>query len=179
MQMRFDSSLEVYSEIVYRVLAELDEDGSRGVSLAVTSAHSGAGVTYTTSNLAAALRQVTQVSVHQVQLTALEQVNPQKEVEEKESPAAESEEHQDGWKTDRMNRIRKTITRHSARPGILLIDCPAIQKNSGSLSIASAVSGVLVVIEAGRTTKEQIQSAERKILGVGGTLFGFVLNRTS
>jgi len=173
MQIRFDSPLEVYREIVYRVLAELDEDGSRGFSLAITSPHSGAGVTYTTSHLMDALREVTKISVHRVRLEALEHVDSRKKASARQAAA-----RHDMPKTDRVQRIRNTITHHSARPGILLIDCPAIQRNSSSLSIASAVSGVLVVVQAGRTTKEQIVNAERKILGVGGTLFGFVLNRT-
>jgi Mrp family chromosome partitioning ATPase len=58
-----------------------------------------------------------------------------------------------------------------------LIDCSSLKKSSDLLSVAPFVDGVILVIEANRTRREQIQHAERTIEKARGKLLGHVLNK--
>jgi len=61
----------------------------------------------------------------------------------------------------------------------VLIDCPALRDSNDILTIAPLVDGVLLVVEADRTRKEQILNAERSIEFARGRLLGYVLNKRS
>ena len=57
------------------------------------------------------------------------------------------------------------------------VDCPALSSSSDVLGLAPLVDGVVLVVEAGRTTKQQIRNAERQIEGAGGKIMGLILNK--
>lgn len=59
----------------------------------------------------------------------------------------------------------------------ILIDCPPLKNSSDAAVLASAVDGVVVVVEAGRTRRAEILNAQRTITVSGGKLLGFVLNK--
>ena len=58
-----------------------------------------------------------------------------------------------------------------------IIDCPALRESGDLLSIAPFVDGVLLVIEANRTRREEPIQAEQSIVAAGGKLLGFILNK--
>ena len=58
-----------------------------------------------------------------------------------------------------------------------IIDCPAMRDSGDLLSIAPFVDGVLLVIEANRTRREEPQQAQQSIAAAGGKLLGFILNK--
>lgn len=58
-----------------------------------------------------------------------------------------------------------------------IIDCPALHSSGDLLSIAPFVDGVLLVIEANRTRREEPFQAEQSIAAAGGKLLGFILNK--
>ena len=58
-----------------------------------------------------------------------------------------------------------------------IIDCPALRDSGDLLSIAPFVDGVLLVIEANRTRREEPIQAEQSITAAGGKLLGFILNK--
>lgn len=58
-----------------------------------------------------------------------------------------------------------------------IIDCPALHESGDLLSIAPFVDGVLLVIEANRTRREEPIQAEQSIAAAGGKLLGFILNK--
>jgi hypothetical protein len=58
-----------------------------------------------------------------------------------------------------------------------IIDCPALRASGDLLSIAPFVDGVLLVIEANRTRREEPIQAEQSIAAAGGKLLGFILNK--
>lgn len=59
----------------------------------------------------------------------------------------------------------------------ILIDCRALQNASDAAVLASSVDGVVVVVEAGQSRREEIINAQRTIEQAGGKFLGFVLNK--
>ena len=58
-----------------------------------------------------------------------------------------------------------------------IVDCPALRSSGDLLSIAPFVDGVLLVIEANRTRREEPIQAQQSIAAAGGKLLGFILNK--
>lgn len=59
----------------------------------------------------------------------------------------------------------------------ILIDCRSLRGSSEAAMLSSSVDGVAVVVEAGRTRREEILNAQRTIENAGGKFLGFVLNK--
>ena len=59
----------------------------------------------------------------------------------------------------------------------VLIDCPSLKVSSDATTLAPIVDGVAVVVEAGRTRRDQIHRTKKVIEQVGGNFLGFVLNQ--
>lgn len=58
-----------------------------------------------------------------------------------------------------------------------IIECPALKVSGDLLSIAPFVDGVILVIEANRTRRDDPRRAEQCISAAGGKLLGFILNK--
>jgi len=52
-----------------------------------------------------------------------------------------------------------------------------LQESSEAAVLASRVDGVVVVVEAGHSRRDEILNAQRTVLQAGGKFLGFVLNR--
>jgi Mrp family chromosome partitioning ATPase len=59
----------------------------------------------------------------------------------------------------------------------ILIDCRSLHNASDAAVLASSVDGVVVVVEAGQSRREEIINAQRTIEQAGGKFLGFVLNK--
>jgi MinD-like ATPase involved in chromosome partitioning or flagellar assembly len=59
----------------------------------------------------------------------------------------------------------------------ILIDCGSLHDSADAAVLASRVDGVVVVVEAGRSRRDEILNAQRTIENAGGKFLGFVLNR--
>jgi len=59
----------------------------------------------------------------------------------------------------------------------ILIDCQPLKHSSDAAVLAASVDGVVVVVEAGRTRRDEILNARRTIEVAAGKLLGFVLNK--
>jgi len=59
----------------------------------------------------------------------------------------------------------------------ILIDCRSLRNSSDAAVLASSVDGVVVVVEAGQSRREEITNAQRTIEQAGGKFLGFVLNK--
>ena len=59
----------------------------------------------------------------------------------------------------------------------ILIDCRSLHVSSDAAVLASSVDGVVVVVEAGHSRRDEIINAQRTIEQTGGTFLGFVLNK--
>jgi hypothetical protein len=58
-----------------------------------------------------------------------------------------------------------------------IIDCPSLRDSGDLLSVAPFVDGVILVVEANRTRREQLVQAEQSIAAAKGTFFGYILNK--
>jgi Mrp family chromosome partitioning ATPase len=58
-----------------------------------------------------------------------------------------------------------------------LIDCGSLESSMDLLYVAPAADGVVLVIEAGRQSKQQVDRATDLISNAGGRFLGFVLNK--
>lgn len=71
---------------------------------------------------------------------------------------------------DRIEALRLTF------PNIL-IDCRSLKVSSEAAGLASTVDGIVVVVEAGRTRRDEIHNAKRTIEMARGNFLGFILNK--
>ena len=174
------NDLSSYRTLVYRLLAAREESGTLGVAFALTSVHSGEGVSYTTRNLTRAIHETYEGRVQAIELLSLyAEAKPTDDVGEELAegttlPEPFTSRSGKGLASD----FRAPLLKLAAQSDLLLIDCPALTRSGETLAVTSLVSGVLLVVQAERTKRNEILSAERKIAAAGGNLFGFVLNRT-
>lgn len=59
----------------------------------------------------------------------------------------------------------------------ILLDCPALSVSDEATFLAPETDGVMIVVEADATKREQIQNARQTIERADGNLLGFILNK--
>lgn len=59
----------------------------------------------------------------------------------------------------------------------ILLDCPALSASDAASFLAPETDGVMVVVEADSTKREQILNAKQTIERADGNLLGFILNK--
>lgn len=59
----------------------------------------------------------------------------------------------------------------------ILIDCHSVNDSTDAAMLASVVDGVVVVVDAGQSRREEIINAQRTVEAAGGNFLGFVLNQ--
>jgi Mrp family chromosome partitioning ATPase len=59
----------------------------------------------------------------------------------------------------------------------ILLDCPALADSDEAIVLAPESDGMVVVVEADATRREQIQNTQKAIERAEGNLLGFVLNK--
>lgn len=59
----------------------------------------------------------------------------------------------------------------------ILIDCRSLGSSAEAAVLASSVDGVVIVVEAGQSRRDEILNAQRIIENAGGKFLGFVLNK--
>jgi non-specific protein-tyrosine kinase len=158
-----------YAELAARLFGD---SGRRMVAFA--SAGRGEGVTYTVRGLAAELtRAGRRFVVLDGDLRRLRLAGPDVPEREPGSPppilgaplASESEQEP------------AVLAGLRDRYDCILLDCGSLQASVNLLRVASAADGVVLVVEAGRTAKEQVERAARVIQEARGILIGLVLNK--
>lgn len=60
---------------------------------------------------------------------------------------------------------------------LVLVDSPAASESAGSLSMAPLSDGVVLVVEAGRTRWQAVDTLANRIRTLGGNILGVLLNR--
>jgi hypothetical protein len=61
----------------------------------------------------------------------------------------------------------------------VLVDCPSLAVSSEATSVAPLVDGTAVIVEAGKTRRNQIRRSQQMIETAGGNFLGYVLNQRS
>ena len=59
----------------------------------------------------------------------------------------------------------------------ILIDCRSVKETSDAAMLATCVDGVVVVVDAGDSRRDEIMNAQRTIETTGGKFLGFVMNK--
>lgn len=180
-----------FEQLLYTVFQQKDRAEGHGMVVAVTSPHRGAGVSWVTASLIHELAKNEFNSVARITSRSMRKLG-----EQATAVIQKSQSQPSGGFCD-LNLSEAPLT-HSDRSGrweassqyredcvrllrsefdYSLIDCPSLRDSGDVLSVAPFVDGVLLVIEANRTRREQIFQAERAIEAARGTLLGHVLNK--
>jgi hypothetical protein len=186
----------VYSTLIYTVFQQPHErDGSTGIVVALSSANPGEGVTHVTSALVKELALCDLNSVAGINTRLLRRLHeptiesirksisglaPRPKENGKDAGIPERSltvpEGAGPWEASWQYR-RDCINLLRSEFDYTLIDCPSLRRSSDLLSVAPFVDGVILVIEANRTRREQLLHAERSIAAAQGKLLGYILNK--
>jgi hypothetical protein len=144
-----------------------------GIVVAFTSANSGEGVGYVSRRIASQLATSRPESVLYTRSTQLEGEIwsgafglPDGYSRDAEVVANSAWEH---W--------RSSVDQLRSRYRYSIVDCPSLSTRSDVLSLAPHVDGIVIVVAANETQKDQITNVERQIQMVNGKILGFVLNK--
>jgi Mrp family chromosome partitioning ATPase len=168
--------------LLSRIFQRPSEENTRGFVVAVTSAHPKAGVSHITNALASTLDQGGD------RFTML--LNGRYMSTE----SADSETRPGGaavanlWQRDRPDgaydnwhgmhtRLAIYLEKLRREYRYILIDCPSLREAEHAAILAPLVDGVVLVVEANRTQRDQFLYAERTIENAGGRVLGHVLNK--
>ncbi|HEY1463591.1 MAG TPA: hypothetical protein VGF44_09260 [Terriglobales bacterium] len=168
------SELSVVCEGLLSKIFQPAQETQRGFVVLVTSIHPRAGVSQITRAMAESLDQ------HGSQFAIL--LNAREADLKKSVPNAEKRssnhlfaENWHGLQTHLVSyfdQLRRELR-------YVLIDCPSLKDSQDAITLAPLVDGVVLVVEADRTRKDQILYAERMIEAARGRLLGHILNRRS
>lgn len=180
-----------FQSLLYTVFQRPREEDGRGMVVGITSADSGAGVSYVTRNLVHELGKWKVNAVAQVNVRALRNLgDPSVETfqesmsrstgnlfELKASGAplilADTAGRWDGsrqYRQDCIELLRREFD-------YAIIDCPSLKESGELLSIAPFLDGVILVVEANKTQRAQLAHVERTIEGAQGKILGHILNK--
>jgi Mrp family chromosome partitioning ATPase len=59
----------------------------------------------------------------------------------------------------------------------ILIDCGSVAESTDAAMLGASVDGVVIVVDAGESRRDEIINAQRMIEAAGGKFLGFVLNK--
>jgi Mrp family chromosome partitioning ATPase len=169
--------------LLSRIFQRPQPDG-RGVVVALTSAHPQAGVSHITNALAAALAQGG--DDHTMLLNG--RYMSTEDAGESTARLSTGGTTANLWQTHRPDGSRDNWHGIQTRLAIylerlrrdyryILIDCPSLREAEHAVVLAPLVDGVVLVVEANRTQKEQFLYADRAIENAGGRILGHVLNK--
>ena len=175
-----------YLGLIYNVF-QLPRDAANGIAIAVTAPNRGAGTSFIVNSLAAELGSYPSNRILRVDLSTLANtLRSGEEVLQMTMPSSHPGIFQLRSKIDvgssaywhaSAEHRRECIDRLRGAFHYVLFDCPAVLASSDVLGVASLVDGVLLLVEANRTTSKQISQAERQIEAAGGRLCGSILNK--
>jgi Mrp family chromosome partitioning ATPase len=156
--------------LLIRILPPPIEGNERGFVVAFASAHSGAGVTEVTRTLARALRHSTHQLAVSLSYRSLIHFRPSGWETEPCDDARNDWHTIHGLLANALDRLRR-------QHRYALIDCAPINDTQDAIRLAPLVDGIVLVVEANRTRKDQILYAERSIESANGRILGHVLNK--
>jgi hypothetical protein len=189
------ASNSIYHTLLYTVFQKPRESESGGVVVAISSANPGEGVTYVSRALLYELGKCELTSVAGVSVNFLRKLHePTLEAIRKfiSTPDSSGErdvndtapfsdrlalrERRGPWEGSWQYR-RDCINLLRSEFDYTIIDCPSLKESGDLLSVAPFVDGVILVIEANRTRRDEPRFAEQSITAAGGTLLGYILNK--
>jgi hypothetical protein len=190
--------VEFYLELIRTVLQAVDDEGKlRNRIVAFTSSAPGEGVSYVVHTLAKEIATHTQRRVLAVDSMGLQNIHvpdplqissqcSETQIDNLLTLPADTEAlvelsrpaQSTMWQKNPEHRLA-CIKALRWNFDYVLIDCPSLRVSADATTLAPIVDGVAVVVEAGRTRREQIHRAQKVIERAGGNFLGFVLNQRS
>jgi hypothetical protein len=190
-----ETGTSIYQTLLYTVLQKPREKAEGGVVIALSSSNPGEGVTYVARALLHELARCELNSVAGVNVSFLRKLH-EPTVEAIRNSIARQASYLPG-ETEGIGRSKKSLAMPQRKGpwegsweyrrdciGLLrdefdytIIDCPSLRESGDLLSIAPFVDGIILVVEANRTRREQPRQAEQRISAAGGTLLGYILNK--
>lgn len=185
----------IYHTLLYTVLQKPREKHRGGTVIALSSSNPGEGVTYVGRALVHELAQSELTSVAGINVSFLKKLH-EPTVEAIRSSVMEQGRRVDGdegnadcavrplpvarrsspWDADWQYR-RDCIELLRSEFDYTVIDCPSLKESGDVLSISPFVDGIILIVEANRTRRDQPRHAEQCIAAAGGTVLGYVLNK--
>jgi hypothetical protein len=170
--------------LLSRIFRRPTEENNRGFVVALTSAHPRAGVSHITNALAATLDQ----GGGQFTILLNGRYIAGEDVDGDSVTRSEGRTSANLWQRHKpdgsfdnwhVTHTRLTVYLEKLRADYryILIDCPSLREAEHAVILAPLVDGVVMVVEANRTQKEQMLYAERTIENAGGRILGHVLNK--
>jgi hypothetical protein len=185
----------VYQTLLYTVLQKPREKEEGGVVIALSSSNTGEGVTYVARALIRELAKCDMTSTAGLNVSFLRRLH-EPTVEGIRKSISKNVSHLSGEKNNPESAIRTLAIQEHRSPweaswqyrrdcidllrsefDYTIIDCPSMGQSGDLLSIAPFVDGIILVVEANRTRREQPRLAEQRIQAAGGKLLGYILNK--
>lgn len=178
-----------------------NRQSGKSTVIAFTAAESGEGTTFVSNSFAIELsrragkrtliadaRQLARVNmVHQSRVSQhcfqTEVPNLWTLPSEEDFPDIEAEAASDDWglkKYGAASEFELLESNLETLRGVfdyILLDCPPLAESDEAIVLAPDSDGVVIVVEADTTRREQIQNAQKTIERAEGNLLGFVLNK--
>ncbi len=156
-----------YYGLLYSVFQQPRERQEKGLVIALTSTAPGEGVSHVTRRIADHLEEHAPGCVLMVSLADLHK---------NDSAFPDKAVGGEAWRGSWQFR-RDCIARWRSQFEYVLIDCPSLGWSGDANGVARLVDGIILVVEANRTRKQQLQHAERQLELAGGKLMGYILNK--
>jgi hypothetical protein len=180
------TELNVVCEGLLSKIFQPDHENQRGIVVLLTSMHPGAGVSEITKAMAEALDPhgnefaiLLNARGTELEKTVSEAIRARPvQTSDEFGEDDASEPACENWQS-LQTRLASYFDqlRHEYR--YVLIDCPSLKDSQDAVMLAPLVDGVVLVVEANRTQKNQLLYGERMIEAARGRLLGHVLNRRS
>ncbi len=190
-----DVQSAVFHTLLYTVFQKPRDPDAGGIVVALSSQNPGEGVTYITRALLHELERSEFTSVAGINMSFLRKLHeptveairvslssyapgPEASTSElaKKRGSPAFQERRSPWE-GRWQYRRDCVELLRSEFDYTIIDCPSLKESGDLLSVAPFVDGVILVIEANRTRREEPQRAEQSIASVGGNLLGYILNK--
>jgi Mrp family chromosome partitioning ATPase len=171
--------------LLFRIVQQSRDSKNRGFVVVITSPTQGAGVSRITNALADALNKNGPQCAISLDCRNLDcdrygfgdpiDINRWRSVDslwQSEMPTAAGS----NWHGIQES-LAGALDKFRLKYPYVLIDCPSLRETQDAVRLAPMADGIILVVEANRTQKEQLAYAEKTIESAKGKILGYVLNK--
>lgn len=171
--------------LLFRVVQKSREIRNRGYVVMLTSPTQGAGVSRIATTLADTLNRAepecaVSLDCRNIDCNLYDFADP--------NDASQRKAIEDLWATEMQSTsgenwhgiqesLARSLDRFRQLYRYVLIDCPSLRESQDAVCLAPLVDGIILVVEANKTQRDQLLYAERTIESAKGKILGHVLNR--
>jgi len=169
--------------LLFRIVQQSRECKNRGFVVVLTSPTQGSGVSRITNALADALNKTggqcaitldcRNMDCDRYGYAELIDINQRRSTEnlwQTEMPNG------DNWHGVQES-LASALDKFRQKYRYILIDCPSLRETQDAVRLSPLADGIILIVEANRTQKEQLLYAEKTIEGAKGRILGHVLNK--